>query len=54
MKLITATEAADFLQVKGDTLYSLIEKDELPAAKVVDNGDFLKKTLSPGLKQNIR
>jgi excisionase family DNA binding protein/PAS domain S-box-containing protein len=45
MKLITATEAADFLQVKGDTLYSLIEKDELPAAKVGGQWRFLEEDL---------
>jgi excisionase family DNA binding protein/PAS domain S-box-containing protein len=45
MRLLTATEAAELLQVKGDTLYSLIDREELPAAKVGGQWRFLEEDL---------
>jgi PAS domain S-box-containing protein/excisionase family DNA binding protein len=41
MQFLTATEAADFLKIKIDTIYSLVEKDELPGAKVGGQWRFI-------------
>ncbi len=40
MTFPTAHEAADLLRVKIDKLYSLIEKDALPGAKLGGQGRF--------------
>jgi PAS domain S-box-containing protein/excisionase family DNA binding protein len=41
MQFLTASEAADFLKIKIDTIYSLVEKDELPGAKVGGQWRFI-------------
>ncbi|NKB22051.1 MAG: helix-turn-helix domain-containing protein [Alphaproteobacteria bacterium] len=45
MNILTAAEAADFLKIKSDTLYTLIENDGLPGAKVGNQWRFLEEDL---------
>lgn len=45
MNILTTAEAADFLKIKTDTLYSLIENDGLPGAKVGNQWRFLQEDL---------
>jgi excisionase family DNA binding protein len=45
MKFLTAAEAAELLKIKMDTLYSLVEKDELPGAKVGGQWRFLEEDI---------
>ena len=41
VKFLTALEAAEFLKIKIDTLYSLVEKGQLPGAKVGGQWRFI-------------
>lgn len=43
--IMTALEAAEFLRIKTDTLYTLIEKDDLPASKLGNQWRFVQEDL---------
>jgi PAS domain S-box-containing protein/excisionase family DNA binding protein len=41
MQFMTATEASEFLKIKIDTIYNLVEKNDLPGAKVGGQWRFI-------------
>jgi|GEM_PF-2033257 len=45
MKILTTAEAADLLKIKSDTLYSLVEKEGLPGAKVGNQWRFIEEDI---------
>ncbi len=54
VKIMTAQEAAEFLRIKSDTLYSLIEKDNLPASKIGNQWRFIEDDLVNWLRSKTR
>lgn len=54
INIMTAQEAADFLRIKTDTLYTLIEKDDLPASKLGSQWRFVQEDLVQWLRSNTK
>lgn len=52
--IMTALEAAEFLRIKTDTLYTLIEKDDLPASKLGNQWRFVQEDLVQWLRSNTK
>ena len=50
MQFLTAAEAADFLKIKIDTIYSLVEKNDLPDAKVGGQWRFIDDEITDWFK----
>ncbi|NKB18905.1 MAG: helix-turn-helix domain-containing protein [Alphaproteobacteria bacterium] len=45
INILTAQEAANFLRIKTDTLYSLVDRDSLPGAKIGNQWRFIEEDL---------
>ena len=47
MEILTVAQAAEFLQVHPDTIYRLMDKGQIPAAKIRGSWRLIRQEFEP-------